>query len=99
MGALEIFTSSLPRRSSGSFVSPALYQIIGTVSIIYGQEFPDFLGDMIVHEQNAHLCTGEFGKGALSADLNFFELTVPVFVEKAVVAERSLLEKWGTHRG
>ncbi len=41
----------------------------------------------------------EFGKGALSANVYFFVLTVPAFVEKAVVRERSLLEKWGTHRG
>jgi len=30
-------------------------------------EFPDFLGNTVVHERNSHLCTWEFGKGALSA--------------------------------
>jgi hypothetical protein len=41
----------------------------------------------------------EIGKRSSGREFIFLLLTVPAFVEKAVVPERSLLEKWGTHRG
>ncbi len=39
------------------------------------------------------------GKTSSERKSYFFVLIVPAFVEKAVVPERNLLEKWGTHRG
>ena len=38
-------------------------------------------------------------KETLSANEDFFVLEFPGFMEKTVVHERDLLEKWGTHRG
>jgi hypothetical protein len=44
-------------------------------------------------------CGVAVGKGALSTNGIFFRLLCAEVLEKPVVLEQSLLEKWGTHRG